>query len=100
MKYQVVQSLSFINRDREVRSQTKNFGNNIILLEKKIKKMKKNMVKHLENLDSQIAAVTSSPSSLPTPANFKIPPKRKKTSLLNRFTMFGKTVLDKLNIIR
>ena len=59
------------------------------------------MVKHLENIDAQIAAVTS-PSILPTPLNpakFKIPPKRKKNSLLNRFTKFGKTVLDKLNII-
>ena len=81
-----------------MRSQTKN---NILQLEKNIKKMKKNMVKHLENLDGKIAAVTS-PSILPTPlnpANLKIPPKRKKNSLLNRFTKFGKTVLDKLNII-
>lgn len=82
-----------------MRSQTKN---NILQLEKNIKKMKKNMVKHLENLDVEIAAVTSGPAVLPTPlnpANLKIPPKRKKISLLNRFTKFGKTVLDKLNII-
>ena len=62
--------------------------------------MKKNMVKHLENLDTNIAAVTS-PSILPTPINpaLKIQPRRKKDSLLNRFTKFGKTVLDKLIII-
>ena len=63
--------------------------------------MKKKVVKHLEDLDAKIAAVTS-PSILPTPLNpakLKIPPKRRKPSLLNRFTKFGKTVLDKLNII-
>ena len=90
-----------VNRDRQARSQTKNTRNNIFLLEKNIRKMKKNMVKQLENLDAKIAAVTS-PSILPTPlspAKLKIPPKRKKNSLLNRFTKFGKTFLDKLNII-
>ena len=63
--------------------------------------MKKNMVKQLEHLDAEIAAVTSA-SILPTPlnpANLKIPQKRKKNSLLNRFTKFGKSVLNKLNII-
>ena len=63
--------------------------------------MKKNMVKQLEHLDAEIAAVTSA-SILPTPlnpANLKIPHKRKKNSLLNRFTKFGKSVLNKLSII-
>ena len=77
-----------------------------MVLEKNIEKMKKNMVKHLENFDvtPSVATATTLPI-LPTPlqsANVKPPPKRKrmKNDFLHRVSNFGKIVLDKLKIIR
>ena len=75
-----------------------------MVLEKNIEKMKKNMVKHLENFDVTPSVATTLPI-LPTPlqsANVKPPPKRKrmKNDFLHRVSNFGKIVLDKLKIIR